>query len=513
MRQQRGNLRVEGQPTFHRSLIHLVLAIGLCGLCSMPSWAASSHKAKGSGHPGGRVPNDVTAVGGNQEVTLTWTASPGRILYYQVLRSTTAGGPYSLIGTTATPEFTDTGLLPGVTYYYVVRWVNPGGISSGDSNEAAAPTIPAAPTNLTATGETLQVSLTWTASLGASSYLILRSTTSGGPYTVVGTSLSTTFVDTSVSAGVTYFYVVEAANVSGTSGPSNEASATPVSGRELCVANYLGNNMLVFEETQAGNVAPLRVLSVVGPGHIDPDPANDHILISSDVDMSITVFPRTAQGLAPPLQTISGSLTQLDYNNDIAVDSINGEIVVSNNHSLDLLVFPISGNGNIAPSRVITAPFPLLFAPLGIAVDAVNNEIIEANYFSAEVSVFPRTANGFVYPSRILTGFVNPKGVELDLVNDELWVTDIGANTVDVFTRAASGNATPLRQIAGPATGLNYPGDVAVDLRTDEVYVLNAFSNSITVYPRTANGNVAPSRTITGTATGMNSPLGICVCH
>jgi hypothetical protein len=85
---------------------------------------------------------------------------------------------------------------------------------------------PAAPTGLTATGGAGNVALSWTASTGATSYNVLRSTSSGTE-TQYATSGSNSFTDTAVTAGTTYFYVVQAVNSGGTSGNSNEASGTP----------------------------------------------------------------------------------------------------------------------------------------------------------------------------------------------------------------------------------------------------------------------------------------------
>jgi hypothetical protein len=87
---------------------------------------------------------------------------------------------------------------------------------------------PAAPTNLAAVPGNAQVSLSWTASSGATSYTVLRSTTSGSGYTTIASGVATTsYLDTSVINGTTYFYVVRAVNGSGTSPNSNEAGATP----------------------------------------------------------------------------------------------------------------------------------------------------------------------------------------------------------------------------------------------------------------------------------------------
>ena len=88
---------------------------------------------------------------------------------------------------------------------------------------------PSAPTGLTATPGNSQVSLSWTGSSGATSYDIFRGTSAGGESTTpIATGVTTTsYTDTGVSNGVTYFYEVEAVDVAGTSAYSNEVSATP----------------------------------------------------------------------------------------------------------------------------------------------------------------------------------------------------------------------------------------------------------------------------------------------
>jgi hypothetical protein len=73
-----------------------------------------------------------------------------------------------------------------------------------------------------------QVSLTWNASAGASTYTVKRATISGGPYTPIATAISfTSYTDTTAVNGTTYYYVVTAQNSQGESANSTEASATP----------------------------------------------------------------------------------------------------------------------------------------------------------------------------------------------------------------------------------------------------------------------------------------------
>jgi cellulose 1,4-beta-cellobiosidase len=91
------------------------------------------------------------------------------------------------------------------------------------------PEIPPSPTGLTATAGPAQVGLGWTASAAATSYGVSRGTASGGPYSVIATDLqATSYTDKAVTNGTRYYYVVTAANASGSSPYSNQASASPV---------------------------------------------------------------------------------------------------------------------------------------------------------------------------------------------------------------------------------------------------------------------------------------------
>jgi probable HAF family extracellular repeat protein len=89
---------------------------------------------------------------------------------------------------------------------------------------------PLAPTNLVAQPiSPTQVSLTWSEVFSASSVQVSveRKTGSGGTYAVVAQMTSaTSFVDTNLTAGTTYFYRVRAVNLSLWSDYSNEAQAT-----------------------------------------------------------------------------------------------------------------------------------------------------------------------------------------------------------------------------------------------------------------------------------------------
>ena len=175
------------------------------------------------------APTGLTATAGNAQVSLSWTASTGATSY-NVKRATATGGPYSVVasGVTGT-TYTNTGLTNGTTYFYVASAMNAAGESPNSNEASATPTgPPAAPTGLTATAGNAQVSLSWMASTGATSYTVKRGTATGGPYTVVTSGVTaTTYTNTGLTNGATYFYVVSAVNGAGESPSSNEASATP----------------------------------------------------------------------------------------------------------------------------------------------------------------------------------------------------------------------------------------------------------------------------------------------
>ena len=204
------------------------------GSADNPEIAGIEIDGSGGGVTAPSAPTNLTATAGNGQDTLNWNASSGATSY-NVYRGTSSGGESSTpiaTGLTGT-SYTNTGLTNGTTYYYKVAAVNSAG-TSGMSNEASpTPTggAPAAPTGLTATGGNATVSLTWTGSSGATSYGVYRGTSSGGEgSSAIGTSTGVSYTDNSVTNGTLYYYTVKAVSSGGTSGASNEATATPIGG-------------------------------------------------------------------------------------------------------------------------------------------------------------------------------------------------------------------------------------------------------------------------------------------
>jgi fibronectin type 3 domain-containing protein len=175
------------------------------------------------------TPTGISATAGDKQVVLAWNAVTGATSYH--VKRSTSSGTEAQVSAPTTNAFTDTGLTNGTKYFYVVTAVGGSG-ESGNSAEVnatpqAAVSIPAVPTGLIATAGDGTASLTWTAVSGATSYHVKRSTTSGSGYAQVGAPTSSSFADSGLTDGTTYFYVVSAVNSAGESGNSSQVSATP----------------------------------------------------------------------------------------------------------------------------------------------------------------------------------------------------------------------------------------------------------------------------------------------
>src|SRR6202789_2522608 len=197
------------------------------------------------------TPTGLAAAAGNAEVSLNWNASTGATSYH--VKRSTASGSETQISAPASNSFTDTGLTNGTKYFYVVSAVNSGGESANSSEVNAMPTAPAVPpptpTGLQVTAGNAQVSLSWNASAGATSYNVKRSTAGGCPFSATLASPAVTnYIDTAVTNGTTYYYVVSAVNASGESANSAQASATPT--------GPAANVTITIDPTQAKPISP-----------------------------------------------------------------------------------------------------------------------------------------------------------------------------------------------------------------------------------------------------------------
>jgi fibronectin type 3 domain-containing protein len=184
-------------------------------------------------------------VAGNTQINLTWAAATDNVAVtgYLVERCQGAGcSSFAQVATPATTSFNDTTLSAGTSYSYRVRATdaatNLGAYSSvatatTTAPDTQAPTAPGTP-SLTVISAS-QINLTWAAStdnVAVTGYLLERCAGVGcSSFTQIATPATSSFNDTTLSAGTSYSYRVRATdtvpNVSAYSGVASTTTTAP----------------------------------------------------------------------------------------------------------------------------------------------------------------------------------------------------------------------------------------------------------------------------------------------
>jgi sugar lactone lactonase YvrE len=285
---------------------------------------------------------------------------------------------------------------------------------------------------------------------------------------------------------------------------------------------------------------------------------------------AITVYPAGSSGNTPPIATITGPHTALNFPTGVAVDN-DSNIYVSNVLSQNITVYPAASNGDVTPTQKIRGSHTGIARPMGVAVDAAKN-IYVANLLNGGIYMFSAGSNGDVPPAAgiltfnsdhwtgitrdstgnlFLTGFTFhdgpfveefaagtegfgvspiatiqgsatglsfPRGVQVDgagniyvIDGDNPLFDQTGANAVFVYAPGSNGNVAPVRQIKGSLTRLDAPDAIAL-APSGDVYVGNYYSDTVNIYPGSAQGNVSPSSVLGNSFINkMNMPSGVAV--
>ncbi len=190
--------------TYNSPIQHVYVAVNIGGPSSPPP-----------------TPDNLTATPVNtNQINIAW--QPANTATGYILQRD--GSPITNITATA---YQDIGLNTGATYCYSVIASNSAGNSAATTNVCAStlltppPQPPPPPQNLVATTiATNRIDLTWSASNGATGYIVTRG---GVP---IGTTANTTYSDIGLAPGTEFCYALAATNTIGNSAETTNICAT-----------------------------------------------------------------------------------------------------------------------------------------------------------------------------------------------------------------------------------------------------------------------------------------------
>ncbi|WP_238881648.1 glycosyl hydrolase family 18 protein [Clostridium sp. YIM B02551] len=159
--------------------------------------------------------SDVTS----SNVNLSW-GSVSNAKGYKIYRSNVNSSTYSLIASTALTSFKDSSLLPDTKYSYYITAYNSAGSSSGSkvvtfyTNKISLDPPKEFTYSIVSSSS---IKLSWTPVTGATGYQVYRSSYNSLSYSLIATTTSTSYLDSTLSSNTKYWYYVKAFSSNGIS--------------------------------------------------------------------------------------------------------------------------------------------------------------------------------------------------------------------------------------------------------------------------------------------------------
>lgn len=138
---------------------------------------------------------------------------------YEVYRSTSSAGTYTLVAKTTANTNNNAGLTTGKTYFYKVRAYRLDGTItrySGFSNIVSAKPLPATPKATAVRVSATSIKVSWLAINGATKYEVYRAKSATGAYTQISSPSVLYYSNAGLTTGTTYYYKVRCYRLVGT---------------------------------------------------------------------------------------------------------------------------------------------------------------------------------------------------------------------------------------------------------------------------------------------------------
>jgi autotransporter-associated beta strand protein len=348
---------------------------------------------------------------------------------------------------------------------------------------SAPPSAPAAPTTVMATAASSSVvNLSWTASSGATNYLVERSLTSGGPYSVIASGItSTNYTDTGLTGSTTYYYVIAAVNNGGQGDNSLEAGVTtltpPPIPASLTATGFYGGEIVLSWNASSGATSYTIKRSLLSGGP----------------------YVTVATGIATTSYTNSGLVLNATYYYVVSAINANGESPNSNEAGSVVPVPTLVWRGNVNANWDIEQTTNWLFGglPSTYFTDGAA-ATLDDTASSSSVNLLANVAPYSVIFSNSTLSYTlsstNGSGIGGAATLAKLGSGTVTLNTTNTFTGdiTINGGGTLAIGGAGLLGGGNYSGIISD-------YGTFAYNSSAS---QTLSGNVSLDGALSKTGTG-----------
>jgi hypothetical protein len=397
----------------------------------------------------------LTATPKGLSVRLSWTIPPDvgpALTGFDVFMGDTPGGESFL--TSVSPDQASFDVqLPGALaeHYFVVKAVKPGPVET-PSNEVPATPLPAGPPDapeLIASAGNGRATLTWTAppaNDGTGTILtfrVYRGTSPGAETLLAGAEAlpgsQTSYVDTTVTKGATYFYKVSATASLGEGPQSNEQSVTPFSVIDVA-ALVPGNSVAVrrLTSTTPGPAVPLDGRATSNPTAVSN--TNGTFVFVRGGDGAL-YWQRILNGAPQGWASLGGSITS----DPVAVSD--GGVIS---------VFARGGDNAIYWKSIVgTSPQP--YRGLGGLATSNPAAVVSGN----TTFVFVRGGDGALYSQRIVNGVLQGWASLGGLITSDP-AAALDGSGVTAFARGGDNSLyrRHLSQSGSPASWLSLGGTI-----------------------------------------------------
>jgi hypothetical protein len=244
---------------------------------------------------------------------------------------------------------------------------------------------PSAPTGLAASVGNGTVTLIWNAAGGATSYAVKRSATSGGSYTTIATQSgsSTSFTDTGLTNGTTYYYVVAGSNSAGTSPNSSPVSATPLVPPTFSssatanpnpvtqgIATTVSATVKDSTNSLASGIVQIVVLDPTGATALTQNFTGQNFATGQSLPYSVSLTPALAGAYTVEIGVFSSTSQLWNWNSSAATITVNSNLTFNSSAAPSPSTFAAGASTSIAVSVTETG------------AGTLTNSIVELQVFN-----------------------------------------------------------------------------------------------------------------------------------